>query len=233
MDAATFFNRLAVTMQDNPPYAADDRALWKLGRIGVVPGQPFEIAKVDPAVVRGLNRAVRDALIKINDGVTTMANVNGWIQPPDLGRYRTDYGTRAGIAMAGLGADLQEDTIYPMAFSDADGNRLNSANRYIMHYDRGTFTPTNATWSVSLYQGPNYVLNAINRYDIAPWMPLAYNQDGSLDIYIQADSPGKDKEPNWLPAPRPGDLNIVIRNYWPKPEALDGTYKNPTIRRVG
>jgi hypothetical protein len=161
-----------------------------------------------------------------------MKNVNGWIRPPDLGRYGTDYDTRAGIALAGLGADLQEDTIYPIAFVDADGKRLDAANKYVMHYQKGGFTPTNATWSVSLYQGPNYVPNPLNRYDIAPWMPLNYNPDGSLDIYIQATSPGKDKEANWLPTPAQGEFNIVIRNYGPKEAALNGSYKNPPIKRV-
>jgi len=85
---------------------------------------------------------------------------------------------------------------------DSDGNQLNAANKYVMHYDKDQFPPTNATCSVSLYQGPNYVPNPLNRYDIAPWMPLRYNSDDSLDIYIQKDSPGKDKEANWLPGDR-------------------------------
>ncbi len=232
MDAGTFFNRLAMVMKDNPPYAADTKALEKLKKLGVEPGKPFDISKVDTAIAAGLNKAVKEVQIKMAEGATKMKNVNGWIQPPNLGRYGTDYQTRAGIAMVGLGADMQEDTIYPLAFVDGDGKRLNSANKYVMHYDKGGFTPTNATWSVSLYQGPNYVPNAIDRYDIAPWMPLKYNADGSLDIYIQAASPGKDKEANWLPAPASGEFNIVIRNYWPKEEALNGTYKNPPIRKV-
>jgi hypothetical protein len=233
MDGGIFFNRLAMAMKDNPPYAADSRALWKVGKLGVAPGKEFDVRKVDPAIARGLNRAVKEALVKMTDGVTTMSNVNGWIRPADLGRYSTDYGTRAGIAMAGLGADLQEDTIYPIAFVDGRGKRLDSANKYVMHYDKGQFPPTNATWSVSLYQGPNYVPNPLNRYDIAPWMPLQYHPDGSLDIYIQAGSPGKVKEANWLPAPAQGEFNVVIRNYWPKEEALNGAYVNPPIKRVG
>jgi hypothetical protein len=232
MDAGTFFKRLALAMRDNPPYPDDGRALWELRKLGIEPGKDFAIANIDPAIARGLQRAVKEAPIKLNDGTTKMKNVNGWIQPPDLGRYGTDYDTRAGIAMAGLGADLQEDTIYPIAFVDGDRNRLDAANKYVMHYEKDGFTPTNATWSVSLYQGPNYVPNTINRYDIAPWMPLSYNPDGSLDIYIQAASPGEDKEQNWLPTPASGEFNIVIRNYWPKPEALDGTYKNPPISKI-
>jgi hypothetical protein len=85
----------------------------------------------------------------------------------------------------------------------------------------------------SLYQGPNYVSNEINRYDIAPWMPIKFKPDGSLDIYIQTKSPGSDKESNWLPVPPNGDLNIVIRNYWPKEVALNGKYLNPPIKKVG
>lgn len=232
MDAGVFFRRLALAMKDNPQYAADRRALEELKKLGIEPGKAFDIGKIDPAIARGLQRAVKEAPIKLAEGTTKMKNVNGWIRPADLGRYGTDYDTRAGIALAGLGADLQEDTIYPITFVDNTGNRLDGANKYVLHFDKGQLPPTNATWSVSLYQGPNYVPNAINRYDIAPWMPLNYGADGSLDIYIQSASPGKDKEANWLPTPAAGEFNIVIRNYWPKNEALDGTYKAPPITRL-
>jgi hypothetical protein len=163
--------------------------------------------------------------------VTKIKNVNGWIQPANLGRYGTDYETRAGIAFMGLGADQQEDTVYPTAYVDGDGKPLDSANKYVMHYDKGTLQPTNASWSISQYKGNFYEVNALNRYVIAPWMPLKFNKDGSLDIYLQADSPGKDKESNWLPTP-PGAFNITIRNYWPKEDALNGNYKNPPIKKV-
>ena len=232
MDAGTFFKRLALALKDNPPYPADERRLWMLKKLGVEPGKDFDIGKIDPAIARGLQRAVKEAPIELAEGATKMKNVNGWIQPHDIGDYGTDYDTRAGIAMVGLGADQQEDTIYPLAFVDGNGNRLDAAYKYVMHYEKDGFTPTNATWSVSLYQGPNYVPNALNRYDIAPWMPLNYNADGSLDIYIQSTSPGKDKEANWLPAPPSGEFNIIIRNYWPKKEALDGAYKNSPIKRL-
>ena len=232
MDAGTFFNRLAMVMKDNPPRPADANAVWKLAKLGIVSGVKFDIEQIDPAVARGLKRAVKEVQGLMNEGTTKIKNVNGWIRPPNLGRYGTDYETRAGIAMAGLGADLQEDTIYPLAFVDGDGNRLDSANKYILHFDKGQLPPTNATWSVSLYQGPNYVPNPLNRYDIAPWMALNYGPDGSLDIYIQKESPGKDKEANWLPAPPTGEFNVIIRNYWPKEEALNGAYVNPPIKRV-
>ena len=100
-----------------------------------------------------------------------------------------------------------------------------------MHYDNGTFQPTNATWSISQYRGNFYESNVLNKYVIGLWQELKFNPDGSIDFYLQADSPGKDKEVNWLPTPS-GVFNITIRNCWPKPEAWDGTYKNPPIRKV-
>lgn len=231
MDAGRFFKRLAMAMKDNPPYAADRTVLDRMKKLGIEPGKDFDIGKVDPAIARGLQRAVKEVPIKMQEGIAKIKNVNGWIQPANLGRYGTDYDTRAGIALVGLGADLQEDTIYPTAYVDGDGNPLDSANKYVMHYEKGELPPTNATWSVSQYKGNFYERNVLDRYAIAPWMPLKPNADGSLDIYLQADSPGRDKEANWLPTPR-GLFNISIRNYWPKEEALNGTYKNPPIRRV-
>jgi hypothetical protein len=231
MDAGTFFKRLALLMKENPPNAADGRALEELKLLGIEPGKDFDIGKVDPAVARGLQRAVKEVPSKMQEGVSKMKTVNGWIQPTNLGRYGTDYDTRAGIAWLGLGADMQEDTIYPTAYVDGDGKLLDSANKYVMHYEKGQFQPTNATWSISQYQGNFYVRNALNRYVIAPWMPLKFNTDGSLNVYLQAESPGPDKEANWLPTP-PGVFNVTIRNYWPKRPALDGTYKNPPITKV-
>ena len=239
MDAGTFFKRLAQAMQDNPPYPEDAEyklipmmaALEKLKKLGIEPGQDFDISKIDPAIARGLAKAVKEVPIKMQEGVAKIKNVNGWMQPPNLGRYGTDYNTRAGIAFVGLGADMPEDTIYPTAYVDGDGKPLDSAHKYVMHYDKGQLPPTNATWSVSQYQGNFYVVNVLNRYAIAPWMPLTFNADGSLDIYLQAESPGPEKEANWLPTP-PGPFNITIRNYWPKEEALNGTYKNPPVKKV-
>jgi hypothetical protein len=126
----------------------------------------------------------------------------------------------------------RRDFLYPIAFVDGDGNRLDAANKYVMPYAKDRFPPTNATCSVSLYQEPNYLPNALNRCDIAPWMPLKYNTDGSLDIYIQANSPGADKEARWLPAPASGEFNIVIRNYWRIEAALDGSCVNPPIKKL-
>ena len=231
MDAGTFFNRLAMVMKDNPPYAADGPALEKLKKIGVEPGRPFDIIKVDSKLAEGLEKAVKEVQIKLAEGVTKMKNVNGWINMTNLGRYGIDYETRAGVAYMGLGADLKEDIVYPTAYLDGDGNPLDSADKYVMRFEKGQLPPTNATWSVSQYKGNFYERNGLDRYAIAPWMPLKFNPDGSLDIYLQATSPGKDKETNWLPTP-PGQFNLTLRNYFPKPAAWDGSYQVPPVRKV-
>ncbi|MGH6689556.1 MAG: DUF1254 domain-containing protein [Gammaproteobacteria bacterium] len=231
MDAGTFFNRLAMAMKDNLPYAADGPALEKLKKLGIEPGKPFDIAEVDPKIAEGLNKAVKEVQIKMAEDVTKVKNVNGWINMLNLGRYGTDYNTRAGVAYMGLGADQREDTVYPTAYVDADDKPLDSANKYVMHFEKDQLPPTNATWSVSQYRGNFYERNALNRYAIAPWMPLEFNVDGSLDIYLQAESPGPDKESNWLPTP-PGRFNLTPRNYFPKEAAYDSSYKVPAVRKV-
>ncbi len=170
----------------------------------------------------------------LQKGVKKLKTENGWIViPKDFANYGTDYETRAGIALIGLGGIRPHDVVYPTAFVDGDNKPLDGANRYVLHFDKGQTPPTNATWSVSMYDPQGYyVPNAINRYNLAAWMPLKYNADGSLDLYIQASSPGADKEANWLPAPASGPFNLTVRIYWPTEAVLDGTYKLPPVRKV-
>jgi hypothetical protein len=231
MDAGTFFNRLALAMKDNPPYADDKPMIEKLKKLGIEPGKPFDIAKVDPKIAAGLAKAVKEVQIKMAEDITKIKNVNGWINLTNLGRYGTYYNTRAGVAYMGLGANMKDDTVYPTAYFDGDGKPLDSANRYVLHFEKNALPPTNATWSVSQYKGNFYERNVINRYVIAPWMPLKFNADGSLDIYLQADSPGPDKESNWLPTP-PGQFNLTLRNYFPKEAAWDGAYQVPPVKKA-
>lgn len=230
MDAGAFFNRLALAMKDNPPYLDDKPMIEKLKKLGIEPGKPFDIAKVDPKIAAGLAKAVKEVQIKMAEEVTKTKNVNGWINLTNLGRYGADYNTRAGVAYMGLGADMKEDTVYPTTYFDGDGKPLDSANRYVLSFEKNALPPTNATWSVSQYKGNFYERNVLNRYVIAPWMPLKFNADGSLDIYVQAESPGPDKESNWLPTP-PGRFNLTLRNYFPKEAAWDSSYKIPPVKK--
>jgi hypothetical protein len=233
MDAGTFFNRLAMAMKDNPPAAADPSMVAKLKKIGIEPGKEFDINKIDPDIAKGLRKAM-GAFEMLEKDVKDMKTQNGWLAlPKDIGDYGTDYDTRAGIALVDLGALDPHDVMYPTAFVDNDLTPFDGAKKYVLHFGKGQTPPTNATWSVSMYDPQGfYVPNAINRYNLAAWMPLRYNADGSVDLYIQAGSPGADKEANWLPAPASGTFSLTVRNYWPKDAMLDGTYRLPPVKKV-
>jgi hypothetical protein len=234
MDSGTFFKTLARLMASNPPAAADAPALAMLARIGVVPGQDFDPGKLDPAVAKELEKSVPLALEKLQAaGKTWGKPVNGWNVPPmNVGEFGTDYGFRAVVAFIGLGANLPADAIYPFAFVDGDGKALSGANRYVVHFDKAQTPPANAFWSLTMYDSQSFpVANPINRYTISSWMPLRYNKDGSLDVYVQKDSPGQDKQANWLPAAA-GDFSITMRVYWPKPAMLEGSWAPPPVKRV-
>jgi hypothetical protein len=231
MDANAFFGRLAALMNDNPPAEADAAMIEKLKAVGITPGEPFDFAKLDSATAWGLTEAMRGYEV-LQKGVTKLKTENGWIvMPKDMANYGTDYETRAGIALVGLGAIQSADVVYPAAFIDGDGKPLDGAKSYVLHFDKSQWPPTQATWSVSLYDPEGfYIANPINRFSLSAWMPLTYNADGSLDIWIQSEPPEDARMPNWLPSPASGTFNLVVRDYWPTEAVLDGSYALPPVR---
>lgn len=233
MDAKAFFERLAWLMKDNPPLPFDGPMIETLSALGIEPGTDLNFDQLDGATQRALTRGMSGyALLEV--GVQKLETKNGWIVIPDnFANYGDDYLTRAGIALIGLGGIWPKDILYPVAFLDADGQPFDAANRYVLHFDKGQTPPAKATWSVSMYD-PNgfYVPNALNRYHVAAWMPLNYNADGSLDIYIQAASPGPDKDANWLPTPASGPFNLVTRIFWPEDSVLNHTWEMPGIEKL-
>jgi hypothetical protein len=231
MDTAAYFGRFARLLKDNPPSAADAPMVEKLKSLGLEPGKDLDLTKLALGQARALRRAML-AFGLLEKGVKKLKTENGWIvMPKDMANYGTDYMTRAGIAMVGLGAIQPVDISYPTAFDDGNSKPLDSAHRYVLHFDKGQTPPANVSWSLSIYDPQGfYVPNALNRYSLAAWMPLQYNADGSLDFYIQTVSPGPDKEANWLPAPASGPFNLVVRIFWPKESALDGSWKMPGVR---
>jgi hypothetical protein len=139
---------------------------------------------------------------------------------------------RAVVAWGGLGANLAEDAIYPNVREDSEGRPFNGANKYVLHFDPGQTPPANAFWSLAMYNDRQaFVENPISRYAIGDRDQLKFKDDGSLDILIQHDSPGTDKESNWLPAPD-GGFNLIMRIYWPKQSVLDGSWTPSPVRRV-
>ena len=139
-------------------------------------------------------------------------------------------------AVLGIYGNSKEEAIYPLYFVDAGGEKLDaSKNRYTLHFAQDQLPPVNAFWSLTMYEMPASLLvaNPLNRYLInSPMLPdLKRDGDGGLTLYMQNESPGKNKESNWLPAPK-GTFLAVLRLYWPKAEALNGKWKAPTLDRV-
>jgi hypothetical protein len=233
MNAATFFARLNILMKDNPPAAADKNALKRFAAIGVEPGQPFDLKGQDPAVAKGLEQAVRAAQAKIvaEAGRPHGKIVNGWQVISNTGSYGTNYLWRAVVALIGLGANLPEDAVYPHATADAAGQPLTGAHRYVVRFPKGQLPPVGAFWSLTMYNDKQaFVQNPLNRYAIGDRDKLKFNDDGSLSLYIQHNSPGKEKESNWLPAPA-DSFNLFMRLYWPKKDVVDGAWKMPPIEQ--
>jgi hypothetical protein len=142
---------------------------------------------------------------------------NGWTAvTKDIGVYGTRYLDRATITAIGLGANRPQDAIYPTSEADPAGHPYSGANKYVLHFDKGMTPPVDGFWSLTMYNAKYFFVdNPLNRYTLSPRNALKYNPDGSLDLYIQAQNPGKDKESNWLPAPQ-GQFILMMRLYWPK-----------------
>ncbi|HEU4388878.1 MAG TPA: DUF1254 domain-containing protein [Blastocatellia bacterium] len=234
MDAATFFKVFASLLKETSPHPVDAPLLEQLKSIGIEAGKDFDIARLTSRNAEALERAVKDARAMIAERARSHGDVrNGWRFPgKNTGRYGRAYLDRAAVALFGLGALPAEEAIYPNSFRDDDGNALNGANRYVLRFERGKLPPAGAFWSVTMYDPTGYfVSNPINRYGLGDRDKLEFDKDGSLEIYIQHESPGKEKEANWLPAPA-GDFSLTLRLYVPKAAALDGSWKPPAVRRV-
>jgi len=232
MDAGTFFGRLNELMVGNPPSRADEEAMTRFATIGVQPGAAFAPARLDPATRAAVERAPAAVREKLERAASRKPSEGGWDLERDLGRYGTDYGKRALVAFMGLGANLPQDALYPRATTDADGEPLTGKRRYVLHFGPGETPPVRAFWSVTMY-GPSqfFVDNPLGRYAIGDRDALKFGPDGSLDLFIQHDSPGKERESNWLPAPE-GSFNLLMRLYWPEDRAVDGTWRPPAVERV-
>lgn len=231
MPADKYFAYGLELMKLHPAHITDEPIVARMKRIGLVVGQPFDYSKLDPATKKALDGAPADGQQLMKWKVPTLARVvNGWSMNTDtMGVYGNYYLKRAIVAQLGLGANLPEDAIYPMNLFDDTGRPLDGANKYVVHFDKGATPPVNAFWSITLYDSEGFqVPNSLNRFAVSSWMPFKTNADGSLDLYFQNESPGKDKEANWLPAPK-GPFNLCMRLYGPKSDALTGKWNPPPV----
>jgi hypothetical protein len=233
MPADKFFAYAAELLKVEPPHLTDQPIIARMKAIGIEPGKSFEADKLEPALVSAIATAPRDARKLMAWKLSSVARVvNGWSMNTDtMGVYGDYYLKRAIIAQFGLGANLPEDAVYPVNLADETGKPLDGSNRYVLHFDAGSLPPVSAFWSVTLYDADGFqVPNALDRFAVSSWMPFAYNPDGSLDLFFQNESPGKDREANWLPAPK-GPFNLTMRLYAPKSAALTGKWNPPPVAR--
>ena len=235
MSAVEFFSLLAELMKKNPPSAADAPALAKFAKIGLVPGKDFDASKLRADFAERIPEIAFDRIMlqfKINKDVQ---DINGWGFTTKTGLYGTDYLMRALVTAIGLGANRPQDAVYPTSLKGQDGESYDGAHKYVMHFDKGHAPPVEGFWSLTMYDEQYFFVdNPLNRYSISPRQDLKYNADGSLDLYLQKDSPGADKESNWLPAPA-GKFYLMLRLYWPdesNPSIIDGTWTIPPVKRV-
>lgn len=234
MDAAAYFNLLAALMKDNPPSKADAPMVQAMAKIGIVPGRKFEADKLAPAVAEELQSVPRVSQKKIMGHYKSAGEFkNGWLFTTKAGIYGTDYLQRALITAIGLGANRPQDAVYPASDVDGDGNAYDGTRKYVMHFPKGQTPPVQGFWSLTMYDADYFfVKNPLDRYTLSARNSLKYNDDGSLDLYIQHDSPGEEKVSNWLPAPS-GKFNLMLRLYWPvekAPSIIDGTWTPPAVR---
>jgi hypothetical protein len=236
MPATTYFKYAAELMKLHLPHVTDWSTVARLKRIGIEPGKRFNYEKLDPAVRRALDKAATDGLKGMYAKIPTVARVvNGWSMNTDtMGVYGDFYLKRAIVAMLGLGANQPDDAVYPLNIADADGKPLVGEHNYVLHFNKEELPPVDAFWSVTMYDEAGFqVANPINRFAIGDRDELKYNADGSLDLYLQHESPGSEKESNWLPSPTIGKLGVTMRLYAPKAQISDGRWNPPSIRQVG
>jgi hypothetical protein len=208
-----------------------------MARIGLVPGQDFDASKLGFLDREAIRIVPKLALLEMGLHLKRQKTTNGWLYfTKGVGTFGTDYLLRGMANLLGPGWNRPQDAVYPLSQKDANGDEYDGAeHKYVLRFEKGHLPPAEAFWSLTMYDSDFFfVPNPINRYDLAQRDRLTANPDGSVDLYLQAESPGKDKEANWLPAPKEKFV-LVMRIYSPRktpPSILDGTWTPPPVKRM-
>lgn len=232
-----FFNILNFILQFCPTDPSETELMARFAKIGVGAGKTFDAGSLSTEMKNAVKQGMADAWAdlenlrkQVDAGKVTSGELFGTRE-----YLKNNYLYRMAAAKLGIYGNSKQEAMYPVYALDADGEKLDGTNRYTVHFAPDQLPPVNAFWSLTMYDLPASLLvaNPINRYLLnSPMLPqFIKDSDGGLTFYIQNESPGPDKEPNWLPAPK-GRFFIAMRLYWPKPEALDGTWKQPPMNKV-
>jgi hypothetical protein len=227
-----FFDVLPTVFADAPPMAGEEARYAQVLAV-------IEAAKTDPRIKDAITKAAIAADAELIKPIFDFRNFgvqlpHHWSTVLNGAAFGTDYFTRTAIAKSNILVNTAQETAYFYQDLDANGARLNGANRYTITFPKDQTPPVNGFWSLTLYNVHHFFEpNPIKRYSLGTKnKTLKLGPDGSLTIYVQADSPGADKESNWLPAPRGGDFSLYGRAYWPKPAITDGSWTPPPVKRV-
>lgn len=234
-----FFGILSYLLQFTPTHSSETALMARFAKAGIVAGKPFDVAALTAEQRQAIEDGMADAWKEFAQFKAEMVDTGKKSSADGFGTREflgNDYMMRMASAVLGIYGNSKEEANYPAYFTDSEGRPLDGAsNRYTVRFEPGKLPPVNSFWSMTMYELPASLLteNPINRYLInSPMEPdLVRDADGGITLYIQHESPGKGKEANWLPAPK-GPFFMVMREYWPKPEALDGTWKVPPAVRT-
>lgn len=232
-----FFRVLNFLLQFAPTVPSETELMARFAKIGVGAGKPFDVAQLSPDTKKAIGDGMAAAWKDFNDNKVANLDTGKESSADYFGtreHLQGNYLRRMSAAVLGIYGNSKDEALYPAYFIDANGAKLDGATgRYTLHFAADQFPPANAFWSVTLYELPSSLLSAnpLNRYLInSPMLPgMKKDAEGGLTIYVQHESPGKDKEANWLPAPK-GPFFLAMRLYWPKTEALEGRWKAPPLQ---
>ena len=234
LDTLEFFAVMNRQLKSLPRRPGEESMMAMFDDIGVGPDVDFSIDQLDDATRDGLSKALKDGSALVQAATQrTIPDFNGWMISKNIGRYPNgQYLHRASVVKGGYG-NLPEESLYPAALFDSEGNLLNGSKHYRLHFPAGQLPPVNGFWSLSVYTLPKMTMveNEIQRYSIGDRTKgILYNKDGSLTILLQHESP-VDETVNWLPTPA-GNFAAIMRLYEPAQAALDNSYLLPRIEDV-
>ncbi len=231
-DGLDFFRELAAALKDNPPAPRDEALFAQFARFGLT-AKGFDPARLSPPQKAGLLRALADGpKVAVSALATAATQRNGWAWATGLDHFGTNYPLRALVSGPYLGGQGEKEAMYPLRSTDAKGEQLSGAKRYVLRFKSAP--PVDAFWSLTVYNAVDKMLvdNPIARYKLgSDTRGLKVRADGSFEVPLQADKPEGEFAANWLPAPK-GPFYMILRLYQPKGQVLEGKYELPQVQAV-
>ncbi|MFK3665818.1 DUF1254 domain-containing protein [Ochrobactrum teleogrylli] len=227
-----FFDELPLVLKDAPAMPGEEARYAQIFAL-------LAAAKTDPNLQKAIIDEAAKAEEQLIDPLLQFRNWgqpagNHWTSTSNNAAFGADYFTRTAVAKSNILVNAPAETKYLYQDLDTTGQRLNGGNRYTVTFGKDETPPVDGFWSLTLYDAQHFfVPNKLKRYSLGTKNKnLKFNPDGSLTFYIQAESPGSDKEANWLPAQKAADFTLYLRAYWPKTSIIDGSWRPPAVEKL-